>query len=108
MSITALVEVATGRFIEDGSQEADGVTYVRVPLDTNPDALRQRYSGQPHAPFVEVPMEAVPDVTVVADTSVNVPALVGAAIWSVTGKQPDPKTIEIAAQRYAELAKADA
>jgi hypothetical protein len=113
--MTALVEVATGRFIEDGSVSADGVAYVRVPVSENPDPARQRYSGDPEAPLADIPInereadqvtpQVIADVPAVASDPVSVEAILGTVLWRQTGKQPDTAAISLEAERYDVMRK---
>ena len=49
--ITALVHLATGEFIEDVDGKEGVAGYERVELPRNPDATRERYSGNLADPF---------------------------------------------------------
>lgn len=48
--ITARVDAATGKFIEDG-RPADGRTILEVTVPRNPDVTRDRYSGDAGEPI---------------------------------------------------------
>ena len=64
MHITALVEVASGRFIDRPTIEMTEPEYIRVDVHDNPDPIHQRYTGNPDAPF----RDATPDeVSMVAN-----------------------------------------
>ena len=64
MHITALVEVASGRFIDRPTIEMKEPEYIRVDVHDNPDPIHQRYTGNPDAPF----RDATPDeVSIVAN-----------------------------------------
>lgn len=113
MALTALVEVATGRFITDG-RAADGVAYVRVPVLRNPDDRRERYSGDPQNPFRAATAQELSDqATAVVDRAASLvvddrslKALLATALWFALGHQPTAQELQTAKTRYINIYKA--
>ncbi len=46
-TMTALVDLTTNEFIQDGSAAEDGVRYVRKPVTVQPNGRTQKYAGDP-------------------------------------------------------------
>lgn len=56
--ITARVDAATGKFIDDG-RPADGRTILEVTVPRNPDVTRDRYSGDAGEPIRSATAEEI-------------------------------------------------
>lgn len=66
--ITALVDLVTGAF-DDSGRDPDGVRYVRLAMPRNPDALREKYSGDPLNPFTAKTAQEIADTITARQTA---------------------------------------